>query len=314
MPLAQRPVLVTGSNRSGTTWVGHMLCLSDELAYVHEPFNPGIWPRWTTTPIPYRNLYLCDENAGPWKAEFQAVIDRQFPLRAHIGEIKSPRDVARLIRDATSRWRPQALHRVGGAPTLMKDPIAIFSSEWLASTFDLQVVMMVRGPLAFAGSIKRLNWAFDFTNWTDQPLLMRDHLDEMADQITRATVEPFDLIDQAILSWNATYSFVAKMRDLHPTWSFVDYQSLAQSPLVEFESLYNTLGLSFNKRVADAILEHSDESNAKDVASGDKGTIRRDSLAAIDTWMHRLSPEETERVEQGTAVVASRLEEPGQRP
>ena len=34
-----RPILVTGSHLSGTTWVGRMIAVSPCVAYLHEPFN-----------------------------------------------------------------------------------------------------------------------------------------------------------------------------------------------------------------------------------------------------------------------------------
>ena len=41
-----KPILVTGSHRSGTTWVGKMLAATGSVGYIHEPFNlknrPGI--------------------------------------------------------------------------------------------------------------------------------------------------------------------------------------------------------------------------------------------------------------------------------
>src|SRR5690606_21198944 len=36
---ASRGILVTGSPRSGTTWVGRMLATDPRLTYFHEPFN-----------------------------------------------------------------------------------------------------------------------------------------------------------------------------------------------------------------------------------------------------------------------------------
>lgn len=33
------PILVTGSRRSGSTWVGNVLSLAAGTGYVHEPFN-----------------------------------------------------------------------------------------------------------------------------------------------------------------------------------------------------------------------------------------------------------------------------------
>lgn len=302
----QNPVLVTGSNRSGTTWVGQMLCLSNELAYVHEPLNPGIWPRWSAKPIPHRNLYICEENGAEWESVIGNVLSRKFPYRQQVADIRSVVDAARLVREFTKR----GIGRSHSIATLMKDPIAIFSSEWLAAHFDMKVVMMIRGPLAFAGSIKRLSWAFDFNNWLDQPLLMRDHLADFTTEIKQAAENPTDLIAQAILTWNATYSYVMKMRERHLDWIFLDYQRLAKSPVEEFENLYSALGLSFDSKVADAISGYSDSSNVKEVSAGDKGGIRRDSQAAVDTWKNRLTPEETSRVEQETLLISSKIFQP----
>ena len=34
------PILVTGSHKAGTTWVGEMLAASRRVGYISEPFNP----------------------------------------------------------------------------------------------------------------------------------------------------------------------------------------------------------------------------------------------------------------------------------
>lgn len=36
---SDRPILVTGARRWGTTWVGHTLALSPDVGYIHEPFH-----------------------------------------------------------------------------------------------------------------------------------------------------------------------------------------------------------------------------------------------------------------------------------
>ena len=38
--VSDKPILVTGAHRSGTTWVGKMLALAPGVAYIHEPFSP----------------------------------------------------------------------------------------------------------------------------------------------------------------------------------------------------------------------------------------------------------------------------------
>ena len=34
-----RPILLTGSHRSGTTWVGKIISASNSVGYIMEPFN-----------------------------------------------------------------------------------------------------------------------------------------------------------------------------------------------------------------------------------------------------------------------------------
>jgi hypothetical protein len=36
---AKKPILVTGSHRSGSTWVGRMLAEAPAVFYIHEPFS-----------------------------------------------------------------------------------------------------------------------------------------------------------------------------------------------------------------------------------------------------------------------------------
>ena len=34
-------ILITGSPRSGTTWIGKMIASAPSVGYIHEPFNPA---------------------------------------------------------------------------------------------------------------------------------------------------------------------------------------------------------------------------------------------------------------------------------
>src|SRR5687767_8168951 len=57
-------VLVTGSHRSGTTWVGRMLALARRTCYLHEPFKPGWDPPYVWTRFDTWNTYIHDGNAA----------------------------------------------------------------------------------------------------------------------------------------------------------------------------------------------------------------------------------------------------------
>jgi hypothetical protein len=300
--VSERPILVTGSNRSGTTWVGEALGQSDEVEYLHEPFNSSLWPRLLEREPPGHFLYVCDENAGPWVAPVERLLRYRFPVRAQVGEVRRPKDAAKLGRD----WGRSLRRRIRHRRPLLKDPIALFASEWLARRFDLDVVMMIRHPAAFASSIKRLGWRFDFTTWLEQPLLLRDHLGPMRADLERMAAGGHDLVDEAIVLWNALYGVARTLDERHPEWHVLRYEDLAAAPVAGFARLYPALGLRWDDEVARRVAGFSDEHNVKEVPAREKGTVRRDSSAAMWTWTHRLTTEEVARVRAGTATVASR--------
>jgi len=297
------PILVTGSHRSGSTWVGRMLCASREAFYVHEPFNEArSGPRWIPGGFPYWFYHISLVNADKYEERLLNVIELHYPLFRNALQIRSLRHVGRLGRD----WLLSKYARLLGKRPLIKDPIALFSAEWLASRFDMKVIVMIRHPAGFASSLKRLNWQFDFSNWLSQDLLMRDYLSPFRDQIIEySRNKKKDIIDQAILMWNVIYSVVHRYRQTYPDWMFVRHEDLAANPLEGFERLYQYCGLTWNKRAKSVILAHSAPTNPKEVSPGDPGTIRRDSQATIRTWKKRLTQEEIERIREGTEEISS---------
>jgi len=296
------PILVTGSHRSGTTWVGRMLCASGEACYVHELFNVGLpGPRWMPKSFPYWFFYIPVGHDTIYQSDLQKVMELRYPLFRNILRIRSLRHWGRLVRD----YFQSQFGRLKGKRPLIKDPIALFSAEWLASKFDMKVVVMIRHPAAFASSLKRLNWQFDFTNWLNQELLMRDLLSPFRDQIYEYARNKKDIIDQAILMWNVMYSVVHRYQQAHPDWIFVKYEQLALNPLEEFRKLYHRCELTWNKKAEKVIMAYSDANNIKEVAPNDPGTIRRDSRAVSKIWKKRLSKEEIKRIYIGTREVSS---------
>ena len=64
----KNPILLTGSHRSGSTWTGKMLAFSNEIAYIHEPFNlnhnPGIFKARFENWFPY--IFHGNEHLSPF--------------------------------------------------------------------------------------------------------------------------------------------------------------------------------------------------------------------------------------------------------
>lgn len=296
------PILVTGSHRSGTTWVGRMLCASDEAGYVHEPFNPIRSPGWFPEPLPYWFMYLTEVNAGPYESAIEDMLSFRYPARSLLRS-RSPKDVARQVPEIGR----SLLYRARKRRALLKDPMALFSAEWLARRFGMQVVVMIRHPAAFVSSLVKLNWGFDYErNWLPQNLLVQDLLARWAPAFEGYRGE-VDLVGEGIVMWNAMYDVVDGYRRRHPEWHFVKYDDLADDPVSGFHQLYDGLGLRWDERVRSEIVSSTSSTNVKEVPAWRRRAIKRDSRAAKRTWVRRLTTEEIERVRHEVSEIASRF-------
>ena len=278
-----------------------MLCQSREAAYIHEPFCPNRSPGWLTEPLPYWYMYINDENGAAYEQAVRRVLELRYPIARSLTATRKPKDLARQLPDIGGGL----VSRARRSRPLLKDPFALFSSEWLADRFAVLPVVMIRKPVAFVSSIKRLNWGFDYEqNWLAQEPLMRDHLADHADSF-RGYEGEIDLVGEGIVMWNVLYGFVAELRERRPEFLYVIYEDLAADPLRGFEELYDHTKLRWDQNVRERIAGFSDSANPKDVSTRNRRAIKRDSRAASETWRSRLSPEEIDRVTRETAAVSA---------
>ena len=171
---------------------------------------------------------------------------------------------------------------------LVKDPIALFSSEWLAETFDMRVLVMIRHPAAFAASIRRRGWRHRFADFLEQPLLMRDVLAPYEAEIRAASDRPPEILDEAILLWNILYGTVAGIQERHPDWAFARHEDLAREPVGRFRDLYARLGLRWSAGVEQLVLAGRRTPRTRPTCSVD--AIRRNSAEQARSWRAQLSP------------------------
>ncbi|MEO1060908.1 MAG: sulfotransferase [Actinomycetota bacterium] len=297
--MTARPILVTGSHRSGTTWVGEMLSRSGEVVSIHEPFNPELPASWLASP-PRRWFHFVDDGDPTFADDLRRVCSLRPAVGPMLGRARSPRAVARvgaeLARAVEGRLR--------GRRALLKDPIAFFSAEWIDAELDANVLVLVRHPAAFAGSLQRLGWSFDFTNLTSQPALMDGPAAPFADELHRAVDDPGDIVDQAVLLWRLFATVANDDYQRHQGWEVRRYEDLAADPVGQVPELGRDLGLRWSDAATDAVRELTSASLGADVADGDKGGVARDSRAAMWTWVHRLSDEDVRRIRTGTEDVA----------
>lgn len=301
---AQRPpILVTGAHRSGTTWVGQMLKRSGQVCYIFEPLHPfdpvrpSAWQPNQRHPV---YPYIGPENAADFTPMLENLIALRYPVWAQARRAQDWRRLGTIWR----QWGGYTIARLRRRRLLLKDPFALFAAEWLAESYHAVVVVMIRHPAAFASSLKRLNWRFDFRHWRDQPLLLERYLQPFAAAIDAHCRRQYDIIDQAILLWNAIHHTVHHYQLAHPDWQFMRYEDLAAAPLPGFQALYAALGLAWSPGSMRAIREYSAASNPAEASAGDALFRPRDSRSAALTWVQRLTPDEIRRLRKGASEIA----------
>lgn len=296
----QRPILVTGAHRSGTTWVGKMLAASRQVTYVSEPLNVWHRPGVMSAPVRHWYTYICSENELEYLSAFQDTLRLRYQLWAEIRSLASLRDLARMGRDASAFWSGRLLHK----RALLKDPFAVFSIPWFRERFGCAVVVVVRHPAAFASSLVRLGWSFDFTDLLAQPLLLRDWLADFQPEIAFIQKQSQDILGQACLLWKMIYRVVsilqARMQDL----LVVRHEDLSMDPVESFERLYRLLGLRFHAHARRTIVQSSNAENPNEPSLRRVHSVRVDSRASLQNWKRRLSQEEIARVRHLTEEVA----------
>ena len=297
----RRPILVTGAHRTGTTWVGKMLAASPQVAYISEPLNVWHRPGVLRAPVEKWYTYLCAENETAFLPAFNKMLDFRYGLGSELRSLHSRKDALRMGRDFSIFLRGRLL----GKRALLKDPFAVFSAPWFSERLGCQVVITVRHPAGFASSLKRLDWPFDFGDLLDQPLLMRDYLEE--DRAAMASISADDIIGQSALLWRMIYRSVTMMKELHPSFIIVRHEDLSREPLTGFQDLYAALGLDFTPKVEQTILNASSSENPNELSKKKVHSVKLDSRANVDNWKKRLSTDEIARISGLTEEIAAQF-------
>ena len=294
------PILVTGIHRSGSTWVGTMVGKSKEVCYMLEPFNFHYGPGICNAPFQYHFPYVTEENEAAYYGSIKQTLDYKYHLWQELISVKSTWQLRRCLRD----YFGFKVAKKKGKRQLFKDPIAFFSAEWLAKRFGFQVVVLIRHPAAFAGSIMRLNWLHPFGDFLKQPALVKGPLKTYKSQIEDFARNPRDIIDQSILLWNLFYSRVLQYKNLHPNWIFMRHEDISLDPIPKFKFLFEKLDLEFTGEIEDYIRDHSDSSNPKESPQGET-ILKMNSKLNVYNWKKKLDPEEIKRIKRGVKEVAS---------
>ncbi|QDO93677.1 hypothetical protein FNB79_06705 [Formosa sediminum] len=295
----KKNILVTGSHRSGSTWTGNVIARAPKVRYVHEPFNISI--KRDNSPFKFWFEFLIDSSIEHQK-DSKAYIDSFYKVFNKdsfnkLLKTRTPKALYHYLLDLKCR----KVNR-----TIIKDPIAIMSTEWIYMNYDIDIVVLIRHPAAFVASLKVKNWQFDFNEFLNQPVLMNTYLKDYEALINDFSKNKKDIIDQGILLWNIIHDTIFFYRRKYENdWCFVKHEELSMNPKQEFKRIFSKIGLTMDSNVEDYIFQTT---NAKvDLKVIENSTevfnTKRNSLENIKTWKKRLSNDEIQKIKKGTENV-----------
>jgi hypothetical protein len=305
--LPDRWIGVTGMIRSGTTFLGKVLSLPLDVAYLHEPFNGGIS---RSNRRPFIPRYVRPEAADASTRSYHRHLADIFQLNLHLPTTRHPRDSVsrRVVKTLVGSRGPlflrfarlNPLNRVG----ILKDPTCKLTMEYLYRAFDVRPVIVVRHPASLAASLKRVGWWPEMHDFREQTALVEDYFADERDFLKREWPSP---LHEAMAHWRATHKVLLHQAQQTDDWIVVTHEELSARPLSTFRQLYETLGLTWSRRIERRIRFLTQGSNAVEASGNQAMDLQRDSASLFEHRRDSLSATERREIFEIVADVALQL-------
>ena len=282
-------ILVTGSHRSGTTWVGRILSQAPGMVYVHEPLSPN--QQIKNSPIRYFYQYFSGGKDPEQIEQLTALLnDRIYFSNSYLcarlskGKIK---DRIYYLKECV-RFRC-----IKGR--IIKDPHALFLSDWLSKEYRIKILIMIRHPAAFVYSLINKQWDFDFQNFIKQPELMAGPLLKFQDEIHSIVNTYPSILKQGILLWKIFYQHIARLNETHSDWIFLRHEDLANNPEAKIIEVFDKLKLEWTTKAQTYFKSTINNSPNKPMS--------RDLSDTMYAWKKGLSDKEINEIKQETIEI-----------
>lgn len=292
--------LVTGSHRSGSTWVGRVISQNRKVDAIIEPFNLNRIRRFKKVEYAHWYPMILDdstEGSGELRDLMQYYLDANYTT--FFQQLFEAYEGHNMYDSLKKRLR-----RSSKPFKLIKDPMAVFSIPWLESTFGLKPLILLRHPAAFALSIKEKNWSFDFDNLLQQDVFFKDALLPLKEEVETFKNQENErsIVENAALFWKVCYTQVLDYQKKYPNWYYISHEALSTNPLQEFEHIFNYFDIDFTTQVEEYVLDSTQATTQE--------KHKRNSRENMLKWQNKLTTFEKDTIYQITKPVADRFYDP----
>ena len=257
-------ILVAGTARSGTTWLGDLIASQIPSRILFEPFNPDLVSDYRHFP------YFQYMRPGTENPEFYA-----FAQKVFTGEIRNG-------------WIDRHNERLISKVRLVKEIRANLALKWLNENFpEIPIIFIVRHPCAVVLSRMELGWATDrdIEPFLSQPQLVEDYL-----------CPYMDLIRSAVNS-EEKHAVIWSVSNLVPLKQFssgelkvVYYEDLCTQLEIELEGVFEAIGYKYSGLLFAST--HQPSQTTRRASAIVTGTNK------IENWMKKLSRAQIDNILQ----------------
>jgi hypothetical protein len=261
-PDMRRSILVAGTARSGTTWLGDLIASQIPSRILFEPFNPDLVSDYR------RFHYFQYMRPGTENSEFHA-----FAQKVFTGDIRN-------------RWIDRQNERIISRSRLVKEIRANLALKWLHDNFpEVPILFIMRHPCAVVLSRMELGWATDrdIKPFLSQPQLAEDFLGPYSDLIrsVRSVEEKHAVI------WSISNIVPLKQFNSNE-WKVVYYENLCTQPEIELPGIFEAIGQQYSGRLFTGSNQPSQTTRSASAVVA--GTNK------IENWKNKLSRSQIDNV------------------
>lgn len=255
-------VMLAGTGRSGTTWVGDIINYKNEYRTLFEP----LW-----------NLHV------PLFADFST---KQY-LPPEVVDQRFLKPMTLLLSgDLRNFWADRLNTQMLPRKRLIKEIRGNLLLGWIRARFpELPIILLLRHPCATAISRVNFGWEAEFDEILAQRALMSDHLEPYR-KLIEETEKKGTLFDKHVLLWCIeNYVPIKQLRSDQLHLAFYE-NFCVEDPREEIEGMFKYLG----KPVTDKVMKTVQLPSA--TTRTDSAVVSRKNI--IDSWRKRVDASQIE--------------------
>lgn len=297
----QNWIFVTGVPRSGTTFVGMNLSLPREVDYIHEPFNPqcGLQGLDQLVHTSQNYFYVRDSFDTQLMQDYHQLTKKiftyDFNLKNHVPQNDPWKRqlIKRLIGSRGPYYLRFAKLNMFHKAAIIKDPIGCFLCEYLYLQFGVKPVIVVKHPISFIASLKRVNFWPNLAKISNSSDLVKDFFPDEESFFTKEWSDP---ISAASAFWRVVYKVLLTQASRYPDWTIITHEELSQKPVEIFRELYNDLHLPWSQSIESKILKQTQGSRSTDAQKGVVQDFKRNSSNIFNVRLRSIPIEERQMI------------------